>query len=208
MIARRTAWLMVLLALAQGPGPVFPQLSNSPHDLGAHTSDWDSEQCEICHVLGTGSVQTAAWLSELPSPSSYTVYGSGAARSSTLDAWIGQPDGSSLMCLGCHDGTTALDIGHGPRSLGTDLSDDHPISFVYDGALAWRDGSLADPPSTQITLLDPGGGSRTGTIDQLLLEGGKMQCVSCHDVHGRYANPGLLKMSNEGSRFCLTCHLK
>jgi len=42
----------------------------------------------------------------------------------------------------------------------------------------------------------------------MLIEGGKMQCVSCHNVHGGYADSGRLKMSNEGSRLCLTCHLK
>ncbi len=208
MIARRTVWLMVLLALAQGARPVFPQLSNSPHDLGTRTSGWDSEQCEICHVLATGGEQASTWVSELPGPSTYTVYRIGDARDATPDAWIEQPNGTSLMCLGCHDGVTALNISHGPRPPGTAFTDDHPISFVYDAELAARDGSLADPRAAQVTLIDSEGGSWRGTIDQLLLEGGRMECVSCHDVHGRYANPGLLKMSNEGSRFCLTCHLK
>lgn len=208
MFARHTAWLVLLLALMQGTRPLFSQPSASPHDLGSSSSGWDSRRCEVCHVLATGSEQASAWINELPGPSTYTVYGSGDVRSSTLDAWIEQPAGTSLMCLGCHDGVTALDTGHGPRPVGTALTDDHPISFVYDAALAARDGSLADPRAAQVSLIDSEGGSWTGTIDQLLLEGGRMECISCHDVHGRAANPGLLKMSNEESRLCFTCHLK
>jgi len=208
MFARHTAWLVLSLALLQGAMPLLSQPSASPHDLGSSSSGWNSRRCEVCHVLATDSEQASTWINELPGPSAYTVYGSGDARSSTLDALIEQPEGTSLMCLGCHDGVTALDTGHGARPVGGDLAAEHPISFVYDASLAARDGSLADPRATQVTLVDSEGGSWTGTIDQLLLEGGKMECVSCHDVHGRAANPGLLKMSNEKSRFCLTCHLK
>ena len=69
----------------------------------------------------------------------------------------GQPDGVSLLCLSCHDGTVALDAyGGDPGNagtigdqfdLGTDLNNDHPISIVYDSALATLDGGLHDPKS-------------------------------------------------------------
>ena len=83
----------------------------------------------------------------------YVIY-----RSSSLRANVGQPTWTSKLCLSCHDGTIALGsvlsrpspitfagggdrIPPGSTNLGTDLSDDHPISFVY--------------PSSS-----PGGGSR------------------------------------------------
>ena len=34
------------------------------------------------------------------------------------------------------------------RRLGTDLRNDHPISFTYDAALASADGELRTPPSS------------------------------------------------------------
>ena len=69
----------------------------------------------------------------------------------TIDAPAGSPnpDGSSRLCLSCHDGTVALgDITSEPKPrrdgrapsvwgpdakgfLGTDLSGSHPVSFVY-----------------------------------------------------------------------------
>ncbi len=76
---------------------------------------------------------------------------------------MGQPTGASRMCLSCHDGTIALgaiasspteiplrgDIRfipeYSPSNLGTDLSDDHPISFVYDETLWLNDRKLREP---------------------------------------------------------------
>ena len=66
------------------------------------------------------------------------------------------------------------------RRLGTDLSNDHPISFTYDSAQAARDGELYDP-ATQEHL-----GTRVPGYKPLLpLENNKVECVTCHDPHIR-----------------------
>ncbi len=203
MWARRVGVIWIVM-LASSSSSLSAQYSPSPHDLRlAVAGGGFGDECAVCHVLSSGQPANPAWMASLPSSASYRLYGG-----ATLDAWVQPPDGSSLMCLGCHDGLSAPDIGHAPKSLGTDLSNDHPISFVYDGALAFRDGSLADPGAEMVTLQGPGGNMVTGTIEQLLLEGGKVQCVSCHDVHDRYGNPGYLKIANTGSALCLTCHRK
>jgi len=127
----------------------------------------------------------------------------------TLSASVGAPDGVSLACLSCHDGTLAVNAGSGaPRfGVGTDLDANakigpdlhvvHPISFTYDAALATADGNLEDPTTykigdakTRLTVSTPpvpatwSGTSLTGkTIQQAMLFDGKMQCASCHDVH-------------------------
>ena len=121
-----------------------------------------------------------------------------------------QPSGSSKLCLSCHDGTVALDNFGGTTTgtsfistglVGTNLSDDHPISFTYDAALATADGGLYNP-TTALSGLG-------GTITVDLLRGGEMECSSCHDVHNSYpANPSLLVITNAGSLLCLTCHDK
>jgi predicted CXXCH cytochrome family protein len=92
--------------------------------------------------------------------------------------------------------------------VGSDLSDDHPISFVYDSDLAARDGFLADPGTEFVALQALDGRLLTGTIEQLLLEGGKVQCVSCHDAHDRFGHRSLLKVTDERSVLCEVCHRK
>lgn len=92
---------------------------------------------------------------------------------------IGQPDGATKLCLGCHDGSySRVSAAH---TFGTeDLKRTHPVSFTYDTALASRHplGTLRDP-----AVADAGMGNGQ-TIAQALLDSkGKMQCTSCHDVH-------------------------
>ncbi|UCH80025.1 MAG: hypothetical protein JSW20_09770 [Nitrospiraceae bacterium] len=130
-------------------------------------------------------------------------------QSTTLYASIGQPTGASKMCLSCHDGTIALGallfppeipftggirfIPEGPSKLGTDLSDDHPVSFVYNSTLANNNGELIQP-----SALPP----------QIRLDNNaEMQCNSCHDphfdIHGKF-----LVMSDSYSALCTACHDK
>jgi predicted CXXCH cytochrome family protein len=140
-----------------------------------------------------------------------------------MNAVPGQPNGLSKLCLGCHDGTVAIDsygknttvgwhfisdaqFGTGSKVIGTDLTNDHPISFVYDAALVAADGALRDPVTATIL---PGINSVTGTIAAELLDGtGQVQCTSCHDVHNGQGINKLLKVNNTGSALCLTCHIK
>jgi len=110
------------------------------------------------------------------------------------------PGSASLVCLSCHDGTVSGSVHAQRRSLGNDLSDDHPIGFVYDAALAAEDGGLHDPGITPSGL--------GGSIAQDLLVNGRLECTSCHDPHQSTGERPYLRLSNLGSRLCLTCHDK
>jgi len=133
-----------------------------------------------------------------------------------MDARVGQPDGSTKLCLSCHDGTVALDdaggmgsglraggahLGPGDRGwLGTDLTDDHPVSFAYDDALATADGALA-APSTERSGLG-------GTIADDLLDGAsRVQCTTCHDPHDDSLGD-FLRVPNARGALCTTCHTR
>ncbi|MFQ5570410.1 MAG: cytochrome c3 family protein [Rhodothermales bacterium] len=118
--------------------------------------------------------------------------------SGTLEAHVDQPTGISLVCLSCHDGTMGTD--HTVTDpLGTDLRNDHPISFTYDAFLALTDTGLRNPSTTP--------GSRGGTIATDNLEAGRMECTSCHNVHDN-TNGNFLIENNSGSRLCFRCHAK
>ncbi len=182
-------------------------ITGSDHDFSS--SGWSGgEICIVCHTPhhADNTVSDAPLWNHEVTTATFTPY-----SSSTLNATVGQPDGVSKLCLSCHDGTVAIDnfggttngsnMINGNELIGTDLSDDHPVSFTYDATLASADGGVYDP-----TTANSGLGS---TIDSDMLTDNKLQCSSCHDVHnGPGAADKLLVMSNANSALCLTCHNK
>ena len=136
-------------------------------------------------------------------------------------ASLGQPGSVSRLCLSCHDGTVAInEYGFEPGRLassgtrkgdtaafiedqwkigaGGNLKNHHPIGFMYSDATA-HDDEIADPSTPM--------GTDTTIGD--LLYGGRMECVTCHDVHNsKNTGETFLWVSDVNSQFCLTCHLK
>jgi len=170
---------------------------------GTLTASSEDRICIFCHIPHQkGTAIRYLWNRSDPA-NAYIPY-----FSSTLRADVGQPTGSSRMCLSCHDGTIALGaiasspteiplkggirfIPHNSRAyIGTDLSDDHPVSFVYDEMLALNDPQLREPSS-----LPP----------PVKLENQQLQCTACHDPHH---NPygQFLVMDNTASALCTACH--
>lgn len=106
-----------------------------------------------------------------------------------------QPDGPSKLCLGCHDGSysrwSSATANPHTKFEASDLARSHPISFVYDSALATRSGGRLKDPAVALSNL-PGG----GTIQKDLLDSkDKMQCTSCHDVHTSGVQEQMLRYS-------------
>lgn len=187
----------------------FAQITGSAHDFSGQTWNSSGEICIVCHTphnAKTGISDAPLWNHTL-STATFTLYSS--TVSGTMNATVGQPDGSSKLCLSCHDGTVALAsfTGGGTSTakmtgselIGTDLSNDHPVSFTYDAALATADGGLKNPTTATGVV---------GTIDATMLISHKMQCSSCHDVHNSSGIAKLLVKSNSASALCLTCHVK
>ncbi len=179
------------------------QIKGTAHDFSGASWNSTGDACIACHPgENTDSNPDGEFAVGGPSPG-YVMY-----SSSQLDANVGPPEGASKMCLSCHDGSVAGSIFQADSgtngmsitaSIGADLSNDHPISFTYDSALASKDGSLRDPSIAKSGLGD--------TISSDLLSDGKMQCTSCHDPHSnRYGK--FLVMNNEGDVLCITCHAK
>jgi predicted CXXCH cytochrome family protein len=183
------------------------QIAGSAHDFSGSTWNTTGEICIVCHTPHHSDISITdapLWNHQITSQT-FQLY-----TSSTLDATMGQPDASSKLCLSCHDGVTAVDnFGGtttgtqtltGDANIGTDLRNDHPVSFTYDLTLANADGGLFDPTTTNSGL--------GGTINADMLFSGKLQCASCHDVHNSSGIDFLLVKSNAASGLCLTCHNK
>ena len=81
-----------------------------------------------------------------------------------------------------------------------DLTDDHPISFVFNDALATQDGQLQTPANVESAGLPLYGKDPANKT---------LECTTCHEVHRQYPFKWLLRVDVEdASALCRTCHLK
>ena len=258
MLLRLLCALAILALLApEGRAERLSDIRNTKHNLsatgpGTVKAVSESEVCVFCHTPhhAEQGAPPPLWNRKL-SGATYTPY-----TSSSMDAIaLGQPGGSSKLCLSCHDGTIAIgavnvlngaftdqnpltaDIqvqgtsldgtmptGSGEltgftRRLGTDLTNDHPISFTYNDALALADGELRRPDvEAHIENRIP------GVRPDVPLEDNQLQCTACHDPHIRDtvdANIKFLRLlrfqevepitgtfNKATDTICLACHEK
>lgn len=205
--------LVLTAALTLLASPALAVITGSAHDFQAET--WSGgEICAPCHTphnADTAITDSPLWNHENTGVT-FALYAGFDLNATDLN----QPGTASKLCLSCHDGTVALDsfggtagtelIGtnYNSADLGNSLTNDHPIGFTYDTALATADGGLFNPAATSSGLT----GGTTITAD--LLFDNKLECASCHDVHdgGEDAGTQLLVKSNTASALCLTCHNK
>jgi predicted CXXCH cytochrome family protein len=210
-VSTATTILFFLVSQVAWSGSIM----GSPHDFRRYPWSRSGEICLPCHAPHYPETLPAPlWNHEL-STQTYITYAK--THSPAMDAKVGsQPDGISKKCVSCHDGIVAPDVygGNtggtasslfGENLMGTVPSNNHPISFIYDTALATKDGDLYDP-STKLSGMT----GSTGTINADMLFLNRMECSSCHDVHNTKAVPGtkLLVKDSAGSALCLTCHNK
>ncbi|MDP2068539.1 MAG: cytochrome c3 family protein [Lutibacter sp.] len=206
----KTQKLITLIAVAFITVVSFGQtIVGSAHDFKAASWNASGEICKTCHTPHNAvtGISAPLWNHQVTTQT-FTLYTT--AVSPTFNGTTAQPDGSSKLCLSCHDGVTKVDNFNGvttgttsitgAANIGTDLSNDHPVSFLYDAALATADGGLFNPA---VALSGKG-----STITADLLLANKMQCSSCHDVHNGSGVNNLLVKTNAASALCLTCHNK
>ena len=200
-LAAAVTWRMTVTAQVPVSSP------SNKHNLSASgqgtvRSTATTEICIFCHAPHNVSPAAPLW-NQLESGATYTAY-----SSSTMAASPGAPTGSSKLCLSCHDGTVAigatLSRGRiamsgvdaagrltGAAALGSNLADDHPISFV-----PVTGPQIGNPPAGDAAKLDPHG---------------MLQCRTCHDPHQQEIDPVTKKFlvkKNSASALCLTCHQK
>ena len=191
---------------------------NTAHDIplynaGAYAGGPSStEPCAYCHTphgaywnVGAGitnDFQAPLW-DHQTTVSSFVMYTDPFGTIDATDLPTGTtqlPDGVSKACMSCHDGIVAVDAYHqvagtkviattDTANLGTDLSNDHPVSFSY-GPAAANDAELQP----------------IGNVGDLLLNN-KVECGSCHDVHNAGFGSFLVQ-TNVASALCKRCHIK
>lgn len=196
-----------------------------PEGRGRTFDDYN-QVCVYCHTPHNASTTQKPLWNRPDSTATYQVY-----ASSTLSSAPGQPGAPSRLCLSCHDGTIAVDKvlnqpntgvesngKHGtmvyPRQVAfTDCASCHqtPLRFFTDFTPSYLGTNLANDHPVGIAYLDkpgmvpvPSGGRFSNGV---CLVDGMVECTSCHAVHDP-ANKPFLRVSNDGSGLCYTCHAK
>jgi len=216
------ALLVVFLAPGAFANGAGAGVAGSPHDFSDNVvNPWNTREeiCRTCHVPHDHQralyPEGLLWNHEVTNQT-FTTYTFMDGTSTD------QPDGISKLCLGCHDGTVGIDEWDGKnQGAGTEfigggdlvpgagnagsLARTHPLSVTYNYDAADADG-LLDPATTAM--------GTSGMVHEVL-ENGKVQCSSCHDVHDNESVAGthLLRVETKASQgtasgLCLTCHNK
>jgi len=203
--------LLLAAAALLFAAPSFAAIANTAHDLSSGSSASikgnSSEICVYCHTPHGAGAAGFAPLWNRTTINATAVYGNGAGTiNATLPTLAEINATDAVLCLSCHDGTSLGSTLTNPpngtgqptitgtmstnANIGTDLSNDHPVGFVYSTSSA----------DTEI-VANAGGLPLYGTSSDT------MWCSSCHDVHDNTNAPFLLS-TNVGSALCLKCHKK
>ena len=180
-----------------------------------HATTGTDEVCVFCHTPHKGTTTAPLWNRATPA-GPWTMYSSNTIDmtiaaspqgvslaclschdgATALDNLINAPGSGGYTAGGTSQGWTFTGTGGGntiPASsvanVGTDLSDDHPISVTYSPS--------QDPDFYSITTV-------TGS---LTLYSGNVECATCHNPHDNTYGTFLV-MSNANSALCKTCHKK
>jgi len=178
-------------------------LDGAPHDFRdkGYGIPAGGEVCKPCHTPHHAPYYDAG-----------PIWNHALADASITNVEGGPLTGSSRLCMGCHDGVTAVDaygyvdttsfdkkttgseIIKVPRSiLGTNMHDDHPVSVEYGAG-----GGIYELAATVADYL----------------EDGKVECGSCHRAHGTGSDTLLvdgqkryiLRVTRANSAICRVCH--
>ncbi|OQX16310.1 MAG: hypothetical protein BWK76_11745 [Desulfobulbaceae bacterium A2] len=211
----------ITLLVAAGEIATGNSIRYSKHDLSssggqAIKASGLDQVCIFCHTPHNARSDVPYLWNRSAQTSTYIPYTSTTMKAPAGQiGQAGQPTGASKLCLSCHDGTIALGailtvgtsswipfsgastLSGRSSSLGTDLSDDHPVSFDYQSSITGGNTELV--PSSTI--------APTSSSPVKLDSTGQLQCTACHDPHDNVYGKFLVK-SNQGSALCMTCHTK
>lgn len=187
--------------------PVYPVM----------TAHWGVDS--IINMPGSGgynpaqqTVQNNAFLNQWTNPS-----GADATVHVGLNA-VNEAAG----CLACHSADAGV-VGAGATdfklfAIGTDLTNDHPVGIDLPVTGADTDFNTPTGTRTGVRWFDNDGDSRPDSDEIRFYDTGagpRVECASCHDPHGvsvtgfgGQINVSFLRVSNQNSAVCLTCHVK
>lgn len=232
--------LVLGAALTLLPGSAKASIIGSKHDFSSYTNYWvngvdtaighgSTNVCGECHTIhhAPDPARGPLWI-HTPTSQTFKTYDQSGSETfpSGVTVVLGS---SSLACLGCHDGTVAVNSQDSlsgssvvtTTNAGTpvyiaasaipvqinggqdDLTHMHPIGVSYaDCQSALPSGSL----NAVGNAFNAPGSPTVGNV----LRNGNVECSSCHDIHRTLGNSpasGIYTVAS-GQNLCLGCHNK
>lgn len=234
--------LIIMSGLSEGAGRKISERGNKHNFSFTNTSvnyravstddlpgyQRNSQICVFCHTPHRSSGEGPLWNRKASAVSFFKHYSSptlaiddpavkGASE-------YGQPNGSTRLCLSCHDGVTALGAVFTTPSQMSDVpiqfidvknstsgpnvhlayetfSSHHPVSFKYNATVR---SILTSPPYNKTEYwFSPANGVKLDKQE-------RMQCTTCHDPHqdkSDVPDPGTpFWTSNTYAEVCRSCH--
>ena len=213
--------ILNLLALTVATGSLLTLTAragilNSPHDF--HSRSWNNDPkdmntvCSVCHTPHHADPNAGPLWNHNPiSTSGWQMYANGVSPGANIKySPAAYPQGASLACLSCHDGSIAINA-YGGTLNGTaeyvtntaaisenskNLTHSHPISFNYDSIVGTGPGKdkwlyVSASPVLTPDANSPGfvPGNDMSVKGFLLNSQGNLECNSCHDVHNQEGSP-------------------
>ncbi|MEK7389603.1 MAG: hypothetical protein AAB036_07890 [Elusimicrobiota bacterium] len=123
--------------------------------LAGQSQEGAGRVCLYCHFPHGSKTHQPLWQSHADAGAGEFERASRHARGRKMD-----------LCLSCHDGTVATNLGWHPAAA-PGSGGNHPIGVEYDLAAARRPDAFYPSDSSGIALED-----------------GQVACVSCHKAHG------------------------
>jgi hypothetical protein len=243
LIIITSALLLIMSGISAGAGKKISEIGNK-HNFSTSNTDpsinfrassigdsttypRSSQICVFCHTPHKASGEGPLWNRKASTVSFFKHYSSATlAIDSITESEYGQPNGSSRLCLSCHDGVTALgavfstpltstsvniqftDVRKGQTSENVTLgyetfSSHHPVSFKYNDTVR---NILRSAPYNKTEYWYSPPSSTEVKLDKLE----RMQCTTCHDPHqdkSDVPDPGTpLWTTTTYEKVCWTCH--
>ncbi len=189
-------FIVILSIILISSGIVSGGVYDSKHDLRVKGSG--IEPCEFCHTPHKGETQKPLWNQSIED----TVWHQ--ERDSKKRKVLSLP--VARICLACHDGNVAQDIGISLPSgkvvkrkqkivMITNLKDtmnlrhDHPLGLHMKSISRINNWIYSEPLDENLRLFND-----------------LVECATCHSVHNTTPFQPFLSTDNHASRMCLSCH--
>ena len=137
---------IALLILLYFPLNILAQsVEYSKHNLSLSSTNYRQTStvqsiCEFCHTPHAPTPASPAWRKSNPG-TRYIMYDQMTSSTSNIPADPSrQPDGSSILCLSCHDGTIAM--GNMGNTQGNSINNSHLINFDLSIVKPRKNGEL------------------------------------------------------------------